>query len=138
MTIPAHAHLMTGPVARRVVLLVALLLTVAATPLALASDKGDHERARAAVKAGEVLPLRTVLDRLERTHPGQVLELELERDDGRWIYEVKLLQTGGRLVKLKVDARSAEVLRVKPQDERKTDRPTERPPERERPLDDAH
>ena len=124
---------MTGRVASLVVLWVAM----AGTPLALASDKGDHERARAAVKAGEVLPLRTVLDRLERTHPGQVLELELERDDGRWLYEIKLLQAGGRLVKLKVDARTAEVLRVKSQDERKGDPRTDRPAERERRPDGA-
>ena len=43
----------------------------------------------------------------------QVLELELEREDGRWIYEVKLLQADGQLLKLDLDARTAEVLSVK-------------------------
>lgn len=76
----------------------------------------DHDQARAAVQAGEVLPLRTLLDRLEKSHPGQVLEVELERDDGRWVYELKLLQAGGRLVKLKVDARSGELLSARARD----------------------
>ena len=76
----------------------------------------DHDQARAAVQAGEVLPLRTLLDRLEKSHPGQVLEVELERDDGGWIYEIKLLQAGGRLVKLKVDARSGELLSARARD----------------------
>lgn len=76
-----------------------------------ASNDSDHDRARDAVQAGQVLPLKTVLERLEREQPGQVLEVELERDDGRWIYEVKLLQSGGRLVKLELDARSGEVLK---------------------------
>jgi uncharacterized membrane protein YkoI len=40
-----------------------------------------------------------------------VLELELERDDGRWIYEIKLLQPGGQVLKLEVDARTAAVLK---------------------------
>ncbi len=40
---------------------------------------GDHDRARQALEAGEVLPLRTILDRVEREYPGQVLEVELER-----------------------------------------------------------
>lgn len=93
--------------------LAALLLSGLWPPAALASGDGDQDRARAALRAGEVLPLRTLLERLERSHPGQVLELELERDDGRWIYEVKLLQAGGRLVKLKVDARTGEVLRAR-------------------------
>jgi uncharacterized membrane protein YkoI len=79
---------------------------------AQAGDRGDHERARAAVQAGEVLPLSTVLERLQRTHPGQVLALELDQEDGRWIYEIKLLQSDGQLLKLDIDARSAEVLTI--------------------------
>lgn len=90
--------------------LAAVLLVAAAWP-GLAAADDDHERAREALVRGEVLPLSTVLQRLERSHPGQVLEVELERDQGRWIYELKLLQPGGRLMKLEVDARSAEVLR---------------------------
>lgn len=72
---------------------------------------GDHDRARDAVRAGQVLPLKTVLERLEREHPGQVLEVELEQEDGRWVYEVRLLQAGGRLVKLALDAGSGDVLK---------------------------
>lgn len=85
------------------------MVMLALAPGVRADD--DHERAREAVARGEVLPLGTVLQRLENSHPGQVLEVDLEREDGRWIYEIRLLQPGGRLVKLEVDARSAEVLR---------------------------
>ena len=74
---------------------------------------GDHDRARQALEAGEVLPLRTILDRVEREYPGQVLEVELERDGGRWVYEITTLRSGGSLVKLKVDARDGTVLGVK-------------------------
>jgi uncharacterized membrane protein YkoI len=70
----------------------------------------DHDRARRAVQSGEILPLQTLLERVQGEHPGQVLELELERDGGRWIYEIRLLQPDGRLVKLVVDARTAQVL----------------------------
>lgn len=92
-----------------------LLATLAPLPV-WGDDKGDHERARAAVGAGEVLPLAVLLERLRRSHPGRVLELELERDDGRWIYEVKLLQADGQLLKLEVDAHTAEVLSVRSKD----------------------
>ncbi|MEO8544133.1 MAG: PepSY domain-containing protein [Burkholderiaceae bacterium] len=71
----------------------------------------DHDRARAALQAGEVLPLTEILARVARTHPGQVLEVDLERDHGVWIYELKLLQSDGLLVKLKVDARDGTVVR---------------------------
>lgn len=76
---------------------------------ATASDHGDHDRARAALRAGEILPLPTLLERLQRSHPGQLLEVELERRHGQWIYEVKLLQAGGQVVKLHLDARTGEL-----------------------------
>lgn len=89
------------------------LVLAAAMAATGAQGSSDHDRARDAVQAGQVLPLKTVLERLEREHPGQVLEVELERDDGRWIYEVKLLQPGGQRVKLKLDARTAELIQRK-------------------------
>lgn len=80
-------------------------------PALPASAHGDdHERARAALRAGEVLPLATLLERLQRSHPGRVLEVELERDDGRWVYEVKLLRADGQLLKLALDARNGDLL----------------------------
>ena len=95
-------------------LLAALLPAMLALPLsAMARSEADQDRARAALQAGEVAPLTTILARLAQTQPGQVLEVELERKDGRWLYEIKLLQPGGGLRKLEVDARSGEVLQQK-------------------------
>ena len=92
-------------------------------PSALAGERADHDRARAAVQAGEVMPLPALLERVQRSHPGRVLRVELERDDGRWIYELRVLQADGRLLKLEVDARSAEVLEA----ETKRSRPPKTP-----------
>jgi uncharacterized membrane protein YkoI len=115
-------HAESWRLARLRIVLAVLLLSGLAQPSAWASDNRDHERARAAVEAGQVLPLPTLLERLRRTHPGQVLELELERDDGRWIYEVKLLQANGQLLKLDVDAFTAQVLQVRRNEGRKAER----------------
>ncbi|MDR6768971.1 putative membrane protein YkoI [Acidovorax delafieldii] len=89
-----------------------------AVPPASASGKDDHDRARQAVQAGQVLPLPTVLERLQREVPGQVLEVELEQERERWIYEIKLLTPAGQLTKVKLDARTAEVLRVRSRESR--------------------
>lgn len=79
--------------------------------LSQASDKNDHDRARQALEAGEILPLRSILERVERDHPGQVMEVELERrQGGRWVYEIKVLRPGGALIKLKLDARDGTLL----------------------------
>jgi uncharacterized membrane protein YkoI len=82
-----------------------VLVSSLATQAVWASGPQDHDRARKAVEAGEVLPLKTVLERVERDYPGQVMEVELERENGRWLYEIRILQSGGSLLKLKVDAR---------------------------------
>jgi len=74
----------------------------------------DHDRARQAVEAGEVLPLRSILERVERDYPGQVVDVELEREressQERWVYKIKLLRGGGALMKLKVDARDGSII----------------------------
>jgi len=98
----------------RFVSLIAVIVSsvVALVPSAvLAGDKHDHDRARRAVERGEVMPLQRILDNVERDHPGQVIEVELEQEDGRWIYEIKVLKAGGALVKLEIDARDGAVLR---------------------------
>ncbi len=91
--------------------LAATTATLALAQPAWAGSRDDQERARQAVQSGQVLALGDVLMRLERERPGQVMKVELEQDHGVWIYEIKLLQPDGRLVKLKLDARTAQVLR---------------------------
>jgi uncharacterized membrane protein YkoI len=78
-----------------------------------ARDGHDHDRARHALEAGEVMPLRVILDRVEREYPGRIMEVELERQEDRWVYEIKLLRPGGTLMKLKVDGHSGELLGAK-------------------------
>ena len=104
---------------RRMCLAACVLWAAAlAVPSAWASGKEDHDRARQAVQAGQVLPLPVVLERLQREVPGQVLEVELEQERERWIYEIKLLTPAGQLTKVKLDARTAEVLRVRSRESR--------------------
>ena len=76
-------------------------------------DDGDHERARRAVEQGRALPLRVVLEQVERQFQGRAVEVELEREDGRLIYEIRLLQDSGQVVKLEVDAATGAVLKFK-------------------------
>lgn len=92
----------------------ALWVGVLAPGLAHADSPRDHERARAALQAGEVLSLQAVLERVQRKHPGDVLEVELEREGTRWVYELKLLQRDGTLLRLDVDAKTADILKKKP------------------------
>jgi uncharacterized membrane protein YkoI len=94
----------------RNLLAIALLLLGVAGP-ALADD--DHERARAALERGEVLPLMTILERLAPVIDGDIVETELDREDGRWIYEITYIDRTGRLIELEIDAADGTVLNEK-------------------------
>jgi uncharacterized membrane protein YkoI len=91
-------------------LALSLVILMAVALPSRAGSSGDHDRARQALEAGEILPLKTVLERLARETPGQVMEVELERRGERWVYEIKLLRPGGSLTKLLVDARDGAIL----------------------------
>ncbi|CAG2134789.1 hypothetical protein LMG31506_01439 [Cupriavidus yeoncheonensis] len=96
----------------------AFVLAAAALALALGiagpahADK-DADRARAAVQSGEILPLSRILAAVSQQYAGDVIGVELDRDDGIWQYEVKLLLPGGSVAKLEYDARTGALLKAK-------------------------
>ena len=109
---PGYKSRMTVHCAVAVRCLALLGVLACAQPL-WAHGHADHDLARQALEQGRVLPLRTVLDKIERDHPGRVLKIEFEEDDGRFVYEIRLLQRDGRMAKLKVDAVDGRVLKIK-------------------------
>lgn len=74
-----------------------------------------HDQAREAVRRGEALPLREVLRRVREDYPGRVLRVQFEYDERLelWVYDLRMLVDDNRLLRLKVDALSAEVLLVR-------------------------
>lgn len=85
-----------------------------ANPLPAAGDDDhdhhrDHEAARRALERRDVLPLRTILDRVAAEFPGDILEVELEPHRGTWVYELTVLAAGGRLLRVVVDAATGQV-----------------------------
>jgi uncharacterized membrane protein YkoI len=90
-------------------ILAGILLDPAAGIRAAERDH-DQEQARRALEAGEILPLDAILEEVHQRYPGTVVELELTPEDGRWVYEVEVLATDGRLLKLRIDAKSKQML----------------------------
>ncbi len=90
-----------------------LLLSLAMATPALADRAGgggsgrggsDHDRARSAVEREEILPLSKILGGVRNRFGGRVIKLELETDDGHYVYELKLITPEGRIIELEVDA----------------------------------
>jgi len=96
---------------RRRLSLLAAALVVASAAAGWADD--DHLRAKAAREAGQIVPLQAILDRVQAEFHGSPVAIELEDEDNRWIYSVKLLTPAGAIVKLEYDARDGRLLRVK-------------------------
>jgi len=107
--------------------LLVLLTTLAATPVL--ADKRDHDLARQALQSGAVLPLRAILDIVDKRYPGKIMEVEFEHDDGQFIYEIKVLQSGSRLIKLKLDARNGNIIKTK---HKKSDKKSEQEKQQEK------
>jgi uncharacterized membrane protein YkoI len=78
-------------------------------PLALSDDE-DGQYLREAVERNEIVPLRTILDWIERHYRGQVVEVEFEKeDDGEMEYEVDLLTPEGSKIEFEFDARTGDL-----------------------------
>jgi uncharacterized membrane protein YkoI len=86
-----------------------LLAALAAAPLTVQA-KDDQEQARQAVESGEIRPLDEILAAARKAVPGEVVKLDLKRDDGRWLYKLKILSPEGKRREVKVDAKSLAIL----------------------------
>lgn len=98
---------MTYLQAMRCVPIMLLALLAAARP-APADD--DHERAHQARQSGEIVPLSTILSQVEASFDGRLVEVELEDDDGRTVYEIELLTKQNKVIELTYDARTGKFL----------------------------
>jgi len=101
---------MTRHLLSRAALVAAIGVLVAGAPAAARSDR-DHEAARAALARGEILPLTRILAVVAQQSPGDILEVELERHDSRFEYEVRVLTAAGKVVEFHLDARTGALLK---------------------------
>ena len=73
----------------------------------------DQDSARKLREAGDILPLEQILDKAKRNHPGRVVDTELEKKSGRYVYAVKIVDEKGGGQELKYDAGRGELLKEK-------------------------
>jgi uncharacterized membrane protein YkoI len=109
---------------RRVCLLTLVALTLsqgrAGADSASRTGRGSRNRdeddtlsaAQDAVARGLILPLAEVMARLAGKLPGRVVGVEIEREDGRFVYEFKVIDARGRRREVYVDAATAAILKV--------------------------
>lgn len=85
---------------------------LAAGALLANADDIDHDQALALTEQGVILPLQSLIADALRRYPGRFLEAELERDDGRYIYELEIVTRDRRVIDLEYDAVTGTLLDV--------------------------
>ncbi len=61
---------------------------------------------------GQILSLEKI-SRLAKSHkPGEILEVELEKKHGRYLYEVEILDARSQVWELKLDAKTGQLLKM--------------------------
>lgn len=76
----------------------------------------DQALARKLRASGAILPLEKIAAQARTVKSGELLETELEHEHGRYVYEVEILDKAGQVWELKLDARTAELLKLERDD----------------------
>ncbi|HET8850730.1 MAG TPA: PepSY domain-containing protein [Marinobacter sp.] len=90
--------------------------------MAHADDDDDWRSLHRQVEAGQIKPLSEILDALARDWHGDVIDVDIEDDDGETLYEIELLGPQGQVVEFEIDARTGEVLEIEGRDLRSMQR----------------
>ncbi len=99
------------------VMAVALIVSAVALPYPAAEASDDsrlhQDEVRLLRASGKILPMEDIIARIRTSQPGQIVEVELDRENGRYVYEVKVIDERDVIHKLELDAGTGEVLRRK-------------------------
>jgi uncharacterized membrane protein YkoI len=74
--------------------------------------KRSQDCALDAFKSGEIRPLSEVLAVVRAKVPGEIVKIELERDDGIWVYEITVLTPSGRRRDVDINAQTLEIMKI--------------------------
>lgn len=101
----------------RTLIVLALLVGAFALSPAAPLHASDAEIARKALIEGRIRPLSEIIKLLEPQLPGMtILEVEIDVDDGRIVYEFDIIDSAGRLKEVEVDAATGKVLKIEDDD----------------------
>lgn len=88
-----------------------------ALPPLEAEDGLDAGFARAAVLEGRILPLGQILGVLRRNFKGEVIEIQLELEDGLLVYEFDIVSPDGRVFEVEIDARTGTIVEIEDEED---------------------
>ncbi len=88
----------------------------AAPQIARADDHDhdhDHDETLEAVNRAEIRKLADILAAVKDKLPGEIVGFEIERKRDVWYYEFRTVDKAGRIFEVYVNAKTAEIARIK-------------------------
>jgi uncharacterized membrane protein YkoI len=67
-------------------------------------DSSEQDEAHRAVQRGAIRPLNEILGRLPPGVAGEIVRVKLVQREGQWVYELRRVDSRGRLSEIVVDA----------------------------------
>jgi uncharacterized membrane protein YkoI len=100
-----------------------------ASPNAFAKDDDSRREIHQGIKQGDIKSLSDILVISKDKVVGEVIEAEIDRKGGKWLYELEVIDPEGLKSKVKVDAKTGDVVegaRKAQREERRDERREER------------
>lgn len=75
-----------------------------------------HDEVRDRVRSGEFVSLSVIRKKVQSSYPGRIVDVQLlipKREGINYLYNVKVLTKTGKVLSVKVDAKSATIVDVK-------------------------
>lgn len=95
---------------------VAFISFVSLLPGTISRADQTADKARQLQQQGDILPLEQIIELAVAVKQGQILETDLERDDGRYVYELEILDSRGQVWEVELDAQTGELLELENED----------------------
>lgn len=75
-------------------------------------DLPSHDDLSKLVKEGRIRPLSVLKAEVLTELPGELIDIRVDREDGRIIYEFRILRDSGRVTEVEVEAASGRIVEV--------------------------
>lgn len=76
-----------------------------------------HDRARSAVRQGEIMPLSDIRQRVREQFQGRIVGIDLQEGSAAgpqpWVYDLRVLTPEGHVLSVQMDAQDGEVIGVR-------------------------
>lgn len=97
-------------------IMLVILGSLIASPAHIAQADDDYIEAKRLRDEGEIMSLEKILKDVKQTYPGRILEVELEYENGRIVYELEILGDDSIVREIYIDAKSGVLLSVEEDD----------------------